>query len=89
MTKTRYELALDAAAVEQGIATFDVIKKEFPQWIGYTHTRASKIFAMGFAEWKEDNQFTRYNNEWTSIHEYYAGCIYTTEQLLNLYNQPA
>jgi len=86
--KTRYELALDAAAVEQGYTDYRHLIQDGILHLK-CHTRAAKIFAMVFAEWLDDNQFTRYNNEWTSIHEYFAGCAYTTEQLLTLYNQSA
>jgi len=83
--KTRYELALDAAAVQMRYAEFmEVIA--FDGNYNAIHTRAAEIFAMGFAEWKDDNQFTRYNNEWTSTKAYYAGCVYTTQELLTLYN---
>jgi hypothetical protein len=94
--RNRYKLALDAAAVMDGFKDYkDAIRclKGLSATVSGAvneilsiHTRAAEIFAMGFAEWKDDNQFTRYNNEWTSTKAYYAGRVYTTEQLLTLYN---
>lgn len=44
-------------------------------------------FACGFAEWIANNQFSYYNEKWTSTKMYYGGCIYTTKELLEIYKQ--
>jgi len=42
--------------------------------------------SIEFAEWISNNQFTCYNNEWTSIKIYYSGCVYTIGELYKLFN---
>lgn len=44
-------------------------------------------FACAFAEWIANNQFSYYNEKWTSTKMYYGGCIYTTKELLEIYKQ--
>jgi len=98
--KNRYELALDAA-----IQKLYPIYKDYNDFIKHLnkldteeahrrtnkiHTETGKLFAMGFAEWKEKNR-------WESISikegvEYYMCALSppilkTIEQLLTLYNQ--
>ena len=83
--KTRYELALDAAAVMNGFKDYkDAIRclKGLSATVSGAvneilsiHTRAAEIFAMGFAEWVMLRELTIYDDE-----------PHSTKQLLTLYN---
>ena len=46
----------------------------------------SRNDAVEFAEWISNNQFTMYNNEWTSTKIHYSGCAYTTTELYSLFS---
>jgi len=71
--KNRYELALDAAAVEMGYDDYLIVIMR--DMTIECHTRAAEIFAMGFAEWVMLRELTIYDDE-----------PHSTEQLLTLYN---
>lgn len=45
--------------------------------------------AIIFAEWINNNQFTCFNNEWTSTKIHYSGCVYDTEELYSLFEASA
>ena len=74
MTKTRYELALDAAAMEIGYADYQHLSQD-GIYTDLTHRKAAEIFAMGFAEWVMLRELTIYDDE-----------PHSTKQLLTLYN---
>ena len=47
--------------------------------------RFAELSSLLFSEWISNNQFTRYNDEWTSTKIHYSGCIYNTKELYKLF----
>lgn len=86
INKNLYEIALDDAAKEQGIATFDVIKKEFPQWTSYTYARAFQLHAERFAEWIKE-RFKIVDNMYFDVSDVDDEYQYDTNQLYKIYNE--
>jgi len=100
MSRTRYDIALDAAAAELGYTDYRQSKRllikftptvnNLVKQLQSIHTRAAEIFAMGFAEWCGDN-YVKLHGVW--VHRFNSQIdsnnYKTTEQLLTLYNQSA
>jgi len=91
--KTRYELALDAAAVEMGEMNWKSAIINSTEAISI-HTRAAEIFAMVFAEWKEANGYFittegKYEDVNAPMSRILGTESYTKQELLTLYNQSA
>lgn len=45
------------------------------------------VKSIEFAEWINDNQFTRMDDVWTSTKIHYSGCLYSTTELRKLFNE--
>jgi len=100
MTKTRYELALDAAAMEMYGVPFNhakfltLVEEHKLQAIGIAgllnkvHTQASKNFAKGFARYINDKGYTAYEDE-TGRRYFYQNGTMSESELLTIYNQSA
>lgn len=50
-----------------------------------SHTEGEQ--AVAFAEWITDNQFTKWNNQWSSTKIHYSPDKYTTQELYTLFTQ--
>lgn len=48
-------------------------------------TERERELMKGFAEWASNNQFTQYNDIWTSTKIHYSPDKYTTDQLIDIY----
>jgi len=89
--KNRYELALDAAAVEMGYNDYHDSRSKCVL-IDLVHTRAAEIFAMGFKEWTDRNGWRLQSDKIYMKHESQYSSILETKtesELLTLYNQSA
>lgn len=63
----------------------DKISEEYPKYWYEDVTVNDGIKALRFAEWISNNQFTCYNDEWTSTKIHYSGCAYKTVELYALF----